>query len=82
MTGVHLHLWIHVGSPRRATTQHLPWPRGRGGDIDTRNSSGVQLRNHLHVAGLAGAGLRPDDRDPPDDDGGAFGDRTLVVFVL
>lgn len=40
-------------------------------------------KHHLHVAGLAGgAGPGADDGDPPDDDRGAFGDQTFILFVL
>lgn len=37
---------------------------------------------HLHVAGLVRVGPGSDERDSPDDDGGAFGDQTVIFSVL
>lgn len=38
------------------------------------------MRDNVHVADLGvRAGSGADDGDPPDDDGGAFGDQTFTV---
>lgn len=78
--------WIHLSSvqgwmlrPKHSKAAHMQIHKPSGAVC---NSQGSQLRTgeNVQVADLGvRAGPGTDDGDPPDDDGGAFGDQTFIV---
>lgn len=77
-------LWITAANVTSQASESSAYAntnyQGQCGKVISRGGASREREENVHVANFCvGAGAGTDDRDPPDDHGGTFGDLTFII---